>query len=171
MTVTKPFTGLQLAALVIIRLLIGWHLLYEGISKALNPNWSSVGFLQDSQWIMAGFAQWIASNSNVLSVVDFLNTWGLIAIGLGLILGLCTRIAAISGTLLLLMYYFNNAPVIGIEYLIPTEGDNLIVSKTLIEAVALFVIAVFPTGTMFGLDALTTRYKKTKKTENDNGQK
>jgi thiosulfate dehydrogenase [quinone] large subunit len=57
------------------------------------------------------------------------------------------------------MYYFNNAPIIGIEYSIPAEGNNLIVSKTLIEAVALFVIAVFPTGSIFGLDALITRFK------------
>jgi thiosulfate dehydrogenase [quinone] large subunit len=159
MTETKPFTNLQLTTLVFLRLLIGWHLLYEGISKLLTPGWSSIGFLRESQWIMSGFAEWIASNSSVLSAVDFLNTWGLIAIGLGLILGLCTRIAAISGALLLLMYYFNNAPITGIEYSIPAEGNNLIVSKTLIEAVALFVIAVFPTGSIIGLDALITRFK------------
>lgn len=171
MTETKPFTNLQLATLVFLRLLIGWHLLYEGISKLLNPGWSSIGFLRESQWIMSGFAKWIASNGSVLSAVDFLNTWGLIAIGIGLILGMFTRIAAISGALLLLMYYFNNAPIIGIEYSIPAEGNNLIVSKTLIEAVALFVIAVFPAGSIFGLDALVTRFKskKIKRIENDNG--
>ena len=171
MTETKSYSNLQLATLVFLRLLIGWHLLYEGISKLLTSGWSSIGFLRESQWIMSGFAEWIASNSNVLSAVDFLNTWGLIAIGIGLILGLFTRTAAISGTLLLLMYYFNNAPIIGIEYSIPAEGNNLIVSKTLIEAVALFVIAVFPAGSIFGLDALITRFKskKLKRTKNDNG--
>ena len=159
----KPLTKLQQSTLVVLRILIGWHLLFEGISKLLNPNWSSIGFLRESQWIMEGFANWITSNGGVLNVVDFLNTWGLIAIGAGLIVGLLTRTAAISGVLLLLMYYFNNAPIIGIEYSMPSEGNYLLVSKTLIEAVALFVIAVFPTGSFIGLDVLVNRFKNRKK--------
>ena len=159
----KPFTNLQAMTLVVLRLLIGWHLLYEGISKLLIQGWSSTGFLSESQWIMADVARWIISNDAVLKVVDFMNIWGLIAIGLGLILGLFTRIAAISGAILVLLYYFNNAPIIGIEYSIPAEGSNLIVSKTLIEAVALCVLAVFPTGTIWALDVLVSRYKNIKK--------
>ncbi|NOY96438.1 MAG: DoxX family membrane protein [Chlorobi bacterium] len=155
----KTYTTVQLVTLVALRFLIGWHLLYEGFSKLLSPNWTSAGFLKESQWIMAGFSQWVISNSGVLNVVDFLNTWGLIAIGVGLIMGLCTRTAAIAGALLLFMYYLNNAPIIGIEYSIPSEGDYLIISKTLIEAVALFALAVFPTGSIIGLDAIITRIK------------
>jgi thiosulfate dehydrogenase [quinone] large subunit len=163
MTNNKTFTNLQLTTLVILRFLIGWHLLFEGISKLLTPGWSSMGFLKESQWIMAGFADWVTSNSGVLSVVDFLNIWGLIAIGTGLVLGLFTRTAAISGVLLLLLYYFNNAPIIGIEYSVPSEGNYLIVSKTLIEAAALFVLAIFPTGSVIGLDVLVVRFKNRKK--------
>lgn len=159
----KPYTKLQLSALVVLRLLIGWHLLYEGMSKLLNPGWSSASFLKESQWIMSGTAKWIVSNGNILATVDFLNTWGLIAIGLGLILGLCARTAAISGAVLLLIYYFNNAPIIGIEYSIPSEGNNLIVSKTLIEAFALLVLAVFPSSSLIGLDAIVARFKFLKK--------
>jgi thiosulfate dehydrogenase [quinone] large subunit len=159
----KPFTNLQAMTLVVLRLLTGWHLLYEGISKLLIQGWSSAGFLSESQWIMAGVAKWIISNDAVLQVVDFMNIWGLIAIGLGLILGLFTRVAAISGAILVLLYYFNNAPIIGIEYSIPAEGSNLIVSKTLIEAVALCVLAVFPTGTIWAMDVLVLRYKNRKK--------
>ncbi len=163
MTINKNFTNLQLTTLVVLRFLIGWHLLFEGISKLLSPGWSSIGFLRESQWIMSGIAKWIISNDGVLNTVDFLNTWGLIAIGLGLIVGLCSRTAAISGALLLLIYYFNNAPITGIEYSVPSEGNYLIVSKTLIEAAALFVLAVFPTGSVIGLDVLVVRYKNRKK--------
>jgi len=159
MTKTQPFTNLQLSALVILRFLVGWHLLYEGISKLLTPGWSSAGFLGESQWIMSGISNWIISNNNVLNVVDFLNTWGLIAIGLGLILGLFTTLASFSGAILLLIYYFNNAPIIGIEYTIPSEGNNLLVNKTLIEAMSLFVLAVFPTGSIIGLDVFINRLK------------
>ena len=155
----KTYSTVQLVTLVALRFLIGWHLLYEGFSKLLSPNWTSAGFLKESQWIMSGFAQWVISNNGVLNVVDFLNTWGLIAIGIGLIMGLFTRTAAIAGALLLFMYYLNNAPITGIEYSIPSEGDYLIISKTLIEAVALFALAVFPTGSIIGLDAIIARIK------------
>jgi len=97
----ERYTSLQLTVLVVLRFLIGWHLLYEGIAKLLNPNWSSAGFLMESKWILSGFSDWIISNSNLLNIVDFLNTWGLIAIGAGLIAGLFTRTAAISGAILL----------------------------------------------------------------------
>jgi thiosulfate dehydrogenase [quinone] large subunit len=162
MTNIRPYTNLQLTTLVVLRLLIGWHLLFEGISKLLANNWSSALFLRESQWIMSGFANWIISHSDVLKVVDFLNTWGLIAIGAGLIVGLFSRAAAISGTLLLLVYYLNSAPIIGIEYSIPSEGNYLIVSKTLIEAIALFVLVAFPTSLIVGLDSLIIRFKKRK---------
>lgn len=155
----KKFTTLQLFTLVALRFLIGWHLLYEGISKLINAGWSSAGFLGESKWILSGISHWIISNSSVLHVVDLLNTWGLIAIGLGLIFGLFTRLAAISGAILLLVYYMINPPLIGLEYSVPVEGSYLIVSKTLIEAVALFALTLFPTSSIFGLDAFVTRFK------------
>ncbi len=98
-------------------------------------------------------------------MVDFLNTWGLIAIGVGLILGLLTRLAAYAGTALLFIYYLNNTPLVGMEYSLPAEGSYLIVSKTLIEAMALLVLAVFPTGSVFGLDIFISRFIKSKKEE------
>lgn len=156
---TKIYTTSQLVVLVVLRFLIGWHLLFEGISKVTNPGWTSSGFLQESKWILSGVSQWIISNSSVLQVVDFLNTWGLVAIGAGLILGLFTRLAAISGTLLLLVYYMMNPPLIGLEYSIPVEGNYLIVSKTLIEAVALFALVMFPTSSIIGLDVFVARFK------------
>ena len=76
-----------------------------------------------------------------------MNTWGLIAIGAGLILGLFTRMAAIAGS--------------GLEYSLPSEGNYLVVSKTLIEAVALLTLVVFPTGTVIGMDILVSRFAKT----------
>lgn len=156
----QKFTSLQRTTLVILRFLIGWHILYEGISKLITPGWSSLSFLKESKWILSGFANWVISNSTILNFVDFLNTWGLIAIGAGLILGMLTRVAAISGAFLLLLYYLNNPPLIGLQYSVPMEGSYLIVSKTLIEAVALVILAVFPSGYILGLDMLIFRSKK-----------
>ncbi len=155
-----PFTNLQLTALIILRFFIGWHLLYEGFSKITNPGWSSAGFLQESQWIMSGIANWITSDQEILAIVDFLNTWGLIVIGISLILGLFSQMAAIFGAVLLLIYYLNSPPLTGLEYSVPTEGNNLIINKTLIEAVALFVLAMFPTSKFIGLDLLVGKMKR-----------
>jgi len=153
------FSSLQMTALVILRFLIGWHLLYEGFSKLLIPNWSSLSFLQESKWILSGFSNWIITHDSVLSAVDLLNTWGLIAIGLALILGLFTKLASICGAVLLFIYYLNNPPLIGLEYTLPSEGSYLIVSKTLIEVGALIVLAVFPSGLFFGLDMLIKKHR------------
>ena len=149
----ETYSNFQVTTLVILRLLIGWHILYEGIAKLLNPQWSSLGFLQQSYGMMSEFAEWVTSNPAILEVVDFLNTWGLIAIGLGLILGLFSRLAAIAGAVLLFIYYLNSPPLVGVEYAIPADGNNLIVNKTLIESVALVVVALFSTSHVFGLDA------------------
>ncbi len=132
-------------------------MLFEGISKWFNPAWSSVGFLNESQWILSGFARWITTREAVLNTVDFLNTWGLMAIGLGLILGILTRLASLSGMVLLLLYYLINPPLTGLEYSIPSEGNYLIINKTLIEAAAMFVLVIFPTSHIIGLDSLINR--------------
>jgi len=156
---TIKYTGWQMAILVILRMLIGWHLLIEGIAKLLSSSWSSAGFLSESQWILSGFSNWIISHPGVLNGVDIMNTWGLMAIGAGLILGLFTRIAAVSGALLLLVYYLNNPPLIGLNYSVAMEGNYLVVSKTLIEAVALLAVGILPTSHVFGLDHFIYRIK------------
>ncbi len=149
----------QLRALVILRVFIGWHFLYEGMVKLIDPDWSSIGYLLDSQWIFAGLFHSLAANPGVLSVVDFLNVWGLVLIGLGLILGSFTRIATLGGIILLAFYYLSHPPFLNLEYALPGEGAYLIINKTLIELIALWVLLLFPTGKQIGLDMFIFRRK------------
>lgn len=144
----------QLFWLVTLRVLIGWHFLYEGLVKLTNPNWSSVGYLLDSQGLFKGFYHSLASNVDVLQVVDQLNIWGLIAIGLGLMLGLFNRIALWSGLVLLSIYYLSHIPFTGLNYALPMEGSYLIVNKTLIEIAAMAVLLCFPTSRRIGIDRM-----------------
>lgn len=148
----KNYTNIQLSALVILRVLIGWHFLYEGIVKVLNPYWTSAGYLLDTKWIFSGLARSIVSSPAILKTVDLLNEWALIAIGVGLIAGLFTRAASISGIVLLFLYYIFHPPFIGYTYTTPTEGSYLFINKNLIEMCALFVLTLFPTGKAIGLD-------------------
>jgi len=151
---SQKFTHLQMGALVVLRVLIGWHFLYEGIAKLLKPNWSAAGFLMQSKGAFAGLFHWIADTPGVLSVVNTLNIWGLIAIGLGLILGVFTRTASIAGMGLILLYYLCNPLMVGFFYSIPMEGSYLIVNKNLVEMAALFVITVTNSGRYAGIDRI-----------------
>ena len=137
-------TPLQNSMLVVLRIVIGWHFLYEGVAKILIPDWTSAGFLENSQWIFSGIFHWMAAHSIVLKIVDLLNIWGLTLIGLGLIFGIFARYASVFGIVLLSFYYVANPPFIGTNFGIPVEGHYLFVNKTLVELVALSVIAVFP---------------------------
>ncbi len=155
------FTTPQLTALVILRVLIGWHFLYEGIVKLINPYWSAAGFLLESKGLFAGIFTSVVASPTALQIVDFLNVWGLIAIGLGLILGCLTNIASIAGMVLLFLYYICNPPFLGLKYTMPAEGSYLIVNKNLIELFALLVLVFFPTGKIIGLDRLIFKQKIT----------
>lgn len=154
------YTNIQLTFLVLLRVLIGWHFLYEGIAKLFNPYWSSAGYLLESKWIFSGLFNSIAASPFALNIVNFMNIWGLIAIGAGLIAGCLTRAASISGIILLFFYYICHPPFIGYTYTAPAEGNYLIVDKNLIEMCALFVLTLFPTGKIIGLDRLIFRKNK-----------
>ena len=142
----------QQLTLVALRLAIGWHFLYEGLVKLANPNWTSAGYLLDSGGFMKTFYFNLASNPGVLKVVDFLNIWGLILIGSGMILGAFTRMAIISGIVLLVFYYLSHPHFVGLKYALPSDGSYLVVNKTMIEALALGVLLAFPTWKEWGVD-------------------
>ena len=155
-----PYSFLQLSSLVLLRLLIGWHFLYEGFAKVFNENWTAAPFLLDSKWIFSGIFKYMAQTPAILSMVDFSNKWGLIAIGLGLMTGTLTRTASVFAILLLALYYFATPPFIGFTYLVPMEGSYMIVNKNMVEACALLVLIIFPTGHIVGLDRLIFPRKK-----------
>ncbi len=146
------YTKAQLSWLVILRVAIGWHFLYEGLVKLMNPNWSSVGFLLDSRGFMESFFHSLTASPNTIYIIDQLNIWGLILIGLGLILGFFARPACIFGIILLTGYFLSHPPFVGLRYAVPSEGSYLIVNKNLVELIALAVLFVFPSSRIIGID-------------------
>lgn len=150
----RDISAYQSFFLVLLRVAIGWHFLYEGLVKVINPDWSSFGYLMDSKGLLAGIFTFMASHKDVLQIVDLINIWGLLLVGLGLILGLFTRLSVICGIILLSLYFLSHPPLAGIQYIFPQEGSYLLVNKTLIEIIALLVLLVFPTGQMAGVDGL-----------------
>ena len=147
-------TRAQVWAIVLLRVFIGWHFLYEGIAKLSAPAWSAAGFMTQSRGPFAGFFHSLAGNPSALSNVNFMTEWGLVAIGLGLIVGCLTRTAAVSGILIILLIYFCNPPFVGYFYSIPMEGSYIVVNKNLVEAAGLLVVALTNTGQVVGIDRL-----------------
>ena len=127
--------------LTILRIVIGWHFLYEGLAKLANPNWSSSQYLMESKWLFSGFFHWLIGNSTTLHIVDFMNIWGLIIVGFCLFVGLFTRAASISGAFLLLLYYVANPPFV--YSTIPSTSHFYIFNYNLIEAIVLIVLASY----------------------------
>jgi thiosulfate dehydrogenase [quinone] large subunit len=150
-------TRLQMTMIVVLRVVIGWHFLYEGVAKLMKPSWSAAGYLLQSRGLFSGLFRWMASNPDVLAIVNPLNMWGLTLIGLGLVLGCFTRLASAAGILMILLYYLCNPPFVGYFYSIPIEGSYLIVNKNLVELVALALVLVTGSGRAAGLDRIIHR--------------
>jgi thiosulfate dehydrogenase (quinone) large subunit len=157
MTQTLKFSSAQTFSLVLMRLFIGWHFLYEGVIKVYSPSWSAKGYLLSATY-MESFFRWLASES-MISIVDTLNIGALLLVGFGLIVGFKSRWVSILGIALLLLYYLAHPPFPGYPQG-PSEGSYWIVNKNLIEAAALLVLFMFPTETAFGLERFFSKSKQ-----------
>ena len=143
-----------LIAITVMRVLVGWHFLYEGVSKLSSPSWSAVGYMRAARGPFADLFRWIASQPNLLDNANLITMYGLTIVGVLLILGLFTRVAAIGGMAFILLFYLCNPPFVGYFYTIPTEGSYLIVNKNLVELGALAVILLTGSGRFAGLDRI-----------------
>jgi len=160
---SKP--GLRKTVFTIIRAAIGWHFLYEGFSKLFMENWSAQSYLANATGFLSGFYQWLASGESLVKVIDVLNVYGLILIGLALFLGIFIRIASVGGILLLLLYYFAYPPF-GTSLFGSPEGHFYIVNRNFIEALLLFWF-VLSSQTGYGISQLFRRRKQEEQEEQE----
>src|SRR3989344_1249606 len=116
----------------LLRVALGWLFFYAGITKILNPAWSAAGYLQGAK-TFTGFYHWLIQPS-ILPVINFINEWGLLLIGISLLLGVFVRVSTSSGALLMILYYF---PVLTFPYI----GQNsFLVDEHIIYALALLLL-------------------------------
>ncbi len=151
---TPSYTKSQLSLLVILRVIVGWHIFYEGFSKLINPNWSSVGYLLDSKGWFAFLFKAIAADQTLLKMADTINVWGLLIIGFCLMAGLFEKWVSVGAIVLIGLYYLSHPPLIGYKFDAPGEGNYLLVNKNLIEIFAVSINLVFPNSRVLGLDRL-----------------
>lgn len=157
----EALTGFQQVALVVLRTLVGWHFLYEGLYKLRLPAWTvegplppwtAAGFLRAARGPLAPLGRWAADGA-LLPFLDRAVVVALCAVGLSLMLGLLTRAGVIGALVLLGSFYLLAVPTDGVPGA-GREGAYLFVDKTLVEAAAVLVLLAFRTEAIAGLDRL-----------------
>jgi thiosulfate dehydrogenase (quinone) large subunit len=156
-------TGFQQFCLVTLRTVIGWHFAYEGFYKLMLPGWSRTGQLV-GPWSAAGYLKGatgplapafhrMAENAAAMHAVDMMVPFGLLIVGLSLMLGLLTQLGCAGAMAFLALFYLSQPPFTGMPQS-GAEGTYLIVNKNLIELIAVMTVMAFRTGLIAGLDQL-----------------
>ena len=138
-------SNFQKWSMFLLRITTGWFFFYAGITKILNPEWSAAKYLGAAK-TFTGFYQWLASDG-MIGFINFINEWGLLLIGVALILGIGVRLAGILGAILMVLYYF---PVLDF----PKAGDHgFLVDDHILWAAGLLTLASWQAGRVWGLES------------------
>lgn len=148
----STLTGLQLIVMVVIRVAMGWLLLYEGIGRAMNSSWSLTGYLSGSRGFLAEYFKSLTTHSSVMYSFEIINEWGLILIGMGLIFGLLSRFFSLVGLIFVLIGYLTHPPFFGLNYASVIQGSYLIVNELFILFFLFLLFILLPTSQIVGLD-------------------
>lgn len=143
---------MQLGVLVVLRISIGWLILYEGIGRVMNPTWSLTNFLIHSKGFLSGYFNSLTAYHGLINFLEFINEWGLILIGMGLIFGLLVKLCSYTGMIFAVIAYFAHPPLLGFEYISIQSGRYLFINEMFILIVVLWIFVLFPTSNVIGLD-------------------
>ncbi|HEV3163738.1 MAG TPA: DoxX family protein [Isosphaeraceae bacterium] len=121
----------------------------DGWTEALRDSWEKLASPEQAKASGVPSAPWTQ-----LDWINTLTMFGLTAVGVCLLLGLMTRLAALGGATFLLMFYLSMPPWPGLPAAPMAEGHYLFVNKNLIEMLACLLLAATPNGHWVGLDAL-----------------
>ncbi|MDQ2688751.1 MAG: DoxX family membrane protein [Chloroflexota bacterium] len=160
-------TGSRAIGILALRLVTGWAFLFAGLQKvfAVEP-FSAYGFLTfgtagtaegaaEGAIVNPTNAFWVdlATNAQLLDVINFMVPFGQIAIGAALILGLATRFAAVMG--FLMMAGFTIAS---------WDFAHGFVNQTVLLGTAALVLGLIRAGEVYGIDAIVDEQPIVKKT-------
>lgn len=135
---------------VALRLMIGYAFLYSGATKILESGWSAQGYLLNAvpeASPMYGVFQWMGSSALMNEFLALAIPWGEFLIGLAIIVGLFTRLAAFWGAFMMLMFYFSNWDV--------AHG---VINSDFAYMLVFLSVAAFGAGRIIGLDSIIERH-------------
>ena len=146
-TVSEPWLAYWL---VIMRLGVGWWFLHAGLDKFLS--WPF-----DASWFVGGAAAstslapfvTLFSEGAGLALVNVMVPLGQTLIGLGLIVGALTRLAAFFGAVLMTFFYFINGETGG--------WAHGLVTGEMLGLLIFAMVATLGAGRVLGIDGILAR--------------
>lgn len=147
----------QKLSLFVLRIALGWLFFYAGITKVLDPAWSAEGYLKNAKALTGLYEMFL--QPNILPIINFMNEWGLTLLGISLILGIFVRISAILGIVLMLLYYLP----LGFPH---PSASAYIVDQHIIYIIGLFILLVFRSERIIGLEGFFKKLSFFKKNSN-----
>ncbi|MFQ5839075.1 MAG: DoxX family protein, partial [Thermoplasmata archaeon] len=133
-----------------LRLSLGWIFLWAGADKLYSEittgKSATAGYLKFATYgPFAPFFQSLAGNA----VVDALLVWGLLLIGIALVLGALVRVASISGMLMMILMYLSAWP----------PEHNPFMDDHIVYGLLLGVLAIVGAGRFLGLDRIIDKLR------------
>jgi len=136
-------TKSEKVTLLLLRLSMGWLLLYAGYSKVIaEPAFSAERYLTGAKSFV-GLFQFFAQPS-ILPFVNFLNSWGQVLLGIALILGIGVRWTSVLAAIMMTLYY--------LPLSFPRPDDHsYIVNYHFIYTIGFLVLWATRAGSAYGL--------------------
>jgi thiosulfate dehydrogenase [quinone] large subunit len=135
-----------------LRLMMGYAFLNAGLSKLLGPEpFSAQGYLLHGvaeASPLVGMFTWMGSTPWFVDIVNVAVPFGQVAIGLGLLVGFMTRLAAFFGALMMFLFYFGNWSV-----------EHGLVNGDFAYLLVFLAVAAFGAGRILGLDSYVEQYE------------
>lgn len=125
-------------AIVLLRIAVGWHFLYEGLVKFTDPFFSAESYLKGSKGVIRFIYENYMHTPERMYWLDTINITALLVVGTGLLFGIAIKTSAHLGMLFLLLCYCAYPPFSGED---SPGGSFFIVDRNLIEFLVLFFIA------------------------------
>ncbi|WP_276279792.1 DoxX family protein [Halorussus caseinilyticus] len=136
---------------VALRLMMGYAFLHAGWTKitAAEP-FDAAGYLTNvtAASPLSGLFHWMGQTGWFVEFVNLAVPWGEFLIGMGLLVGALTRLAAFFGAFMMLLFYFGN-----------WEVSHGLVNGDLAYMMVFLAVAAFGAGRLLGLDALVEKYE------------
>ncbi|MFB6232710.1 MAG: DoxX family protein [Haloarculaceae archaeon] len=132
--------------LLLVRLVTGYWFLHSGWTKfafVAGEPFSAAGYLANAQSPIAWLFGIVAETPWLLEFTNFMIPIGEFLIGLGLIVGALTRLAAFFGVVLMTLFYLGNA-----------SWAHGYVNGDLLGLLMFVIIGVLAAGRIAGVDAI-----------------
>ncbi|WP_135852067.1 DoxX family protein [Halorussus salinus] len=152
LTVNGKAHSLSAWFVLALRLMMGYAFAYSGFTKitAAEP-FSATGYLTNAvpaESPLVGLFHWMGSTPWFADFLSIAVPWGELLIGLGLLVGALTRLAAFFGAFMMLMFYFGNWDI--------AHG---FINGDFAYMLVFLAVAAFGAGRILGLDAVIEQYE------------